>query len=125
MLTDTRKKTEFSITANAVRDNARPTNQFVIAEGRFALVDWTIRNEGTEIVQVSASGLKLLTADDYEVEQDTFIGYPGPELQFSLTLGPGQVSRGWMAYDVPRGAVLKSVIYHPYGSPQFIIANLP
>lgn len=116
----------FSITVNAVIDPSPSTNQFNTPKGRWVVVDWTIKNEGTANVDISTSYLKLLTADSFEVDRGNHAGHKTPELDYgSGTLGPGQSTRGFIAYDVPTGAKVTAAIYHPLGSPQLPIATLP
>lgn len=115
----------FSITVNKVTDPSRSTNQFNAAQGRWVLVDWTVTNEGTANLQLSTLDLKLLTRDNFEIGRGNHAGHPEPQIDAFPTLGPGQSIRGFYAYDVPTGALLTGAIYHPTGSPQLLVANLP
>jgi hypothetical protein len=115
----------FSITLNAIRDPATSSNQFNRPSGRWVVLDWTIRNEGTENASFVGLDLKILTTEDFVIGRGNHAGHPEPQLDAFPTLGPGQAIRGFAAYDVPAAAGLKAAIYHPSGSPQFIVAELP
>jgi hypothetical protein len=112
-----------AVTVNAFEDGVRSPNPRQVPTGRWAIVDWTIKNEGTTTVSVNRLHFKLQTTDGYVIERDgTTIREPDLDTE---RLGPGQIVRGWLAYDVPTGQVLKSIIYQPSGAPQFVVVDLP
>jgi hypothetical protein len=110
------------VTVNAVEDNARPAQYQSAAKGRYLLVDWTIKKNGSEDFQVSRLDFKLQTSDGFVVDQ-TFTTVREPDLD-TATLGPGQLARGWLTYDVPAGKPVVSAIYQPGRARQFVIADL-
>jgi hypothetical protein len=111
------------VTVNAVEDNARPGRYDRSAEGRYMVVDWTIKNDGGVDVSVNRLHFKLQTGDGFIVER-ALTTIREPDLQ-TATIGPGQTVRGWLTYDVPKGATVAAAIYQPFGARQFVIAQLP
>ncbi len=87
------------------------------------MADWTIKNEGTTEIRVNRLHFKLQTTDGYVIEREGST-IREPDLDTSR-IGPGQVVRGWLAYDVPTGQMVKTLIYQPSGARQFVVAELP
>lgn len=114
---------KIEVTVHALRDQVRSTNQFNAPQGRYVVLDWEVTNEGAKDATVSAYDFKLQTADGYLFTEANHAGLPQPEIA-STTLGQGQNVRGFVAYDVPIDAALKSAIYQPSGQRQFVIADL-
>jgi hypothetical protein len=110
------------VLVNAVEDNVPPRRNDDPAMGRYFLVDWTLKNEGAEDFRVSVFDVKLQTSDGFVIDRTVF-EVREPELR-STTLGPGQVIRGWLTYDVPRSKPVSSAIYQPGSARQFVIADL-
>ena len=112
-----------AVTANSVRDSFQAASQYNKAKGRWTVIDWTITNRGGTTVNVSPYDFRLQTTDGFVVMKGNHGGMPAPEL-WGGKLSPGQTERGFVAYDVPAGSVLKSAIYEPLANPQFVIASL-
>lgn len=112
------------ITAHTVQDNAQSTNPFNAAKGRWVLVEWRVTNDGVRDRQLFSPHLKLLTADNFVITPGNHAGHPEPWLGIS-TLGPGQTVRGFIAYDVPAGQALASLIFQPSGARQLVVADIP
>lgn len=110
------------VTVNDVDDNMKPGRYDTPAEGRYVTVDWTIKNDGTTDMSVNRLDFKLQTADDFVIQRATTTTRE-PDLT-TARLGPGQTVRGWLTYDVPKGARLKAAVYQPSGARQFVIADL-
>lgn len=111
------------VTANAVLDPSPSENQFNKPQGRWVVVDWTIRNDGQADQQVSASWLKIMTQSGYVVGSGNHAGHREPGFE-SGVLGPGQLRRGFLAYDTPPDQRVKSVFFQSPGNRQFVIAEL-
>lgn len=111
------------VTVNAIEDNAKPGRYDSPAQGRYVVVDWTLKNEGNEDLSVNRLDFKLQTSDGYIVERADAI-VREPDLN-TTTLGPGQLVRGWLTYDVPAGKNISSAIYQPGRTRQFVIAEVP
>jgi len=110
-----------AITVNAVDDNVRPGRYDSAPTGRYVAVDWTIKNEGNTEVDLNRLHFKLQTADGFVIQRTGEVREPGLKTD---TVGPGQIVRGWLTYDVPSGAKVVSAIYQPPGAQQFVIAEL-
>lgn len=115
--------TRLLVTAHRVRDDVKSTNQFSKPEGRYVVVEWSVKNDGQANFDFRSSHLKLLTVDDFIIEREFVAGLPEPDLD-SGVVGPGQTVRGFLPYDVPKDQKLKSAIFHGSGSPQILIADL-
>lgn len=114
---------DVEVTVHGVRDQVRSTNQFNVPKGRYVVLDYEIKNDASEIWDVSEYDFVLQTADGYVYHEANHAGLPDPELS-SAHLGQGQRVRGFVAYDVPVDAVLQSAIYQPAGVKQFVVADL-
>jgi hypothetical protein len=112
-----------TVTVNAIIDPAQSTNKYNQPKGRFVVIDWTLRNDGSIGHVVSIYEFKLQTADGFLYDRGMSAGLPQPDV-ISGTVAEGQTVRGYVSYDVPAGAVLKSAIYQPLGNRQFVIADL-
>jgi hypothetical protein len=110
-----------AITVNAVEDNVPPGRFDDAPTGRYVAVDWTIKNEGVIGADINRLHFKLQTADGFVIQRASEVREPGLKTD---TIGPGQVVRGWLTYDVPPGARVVSAIYQPPGAQQFLIAEL-
>jgi Domain of unknown function (DUF4352) len=111
-----------AVTANAFEDAASSSNPRRVPDGRWAVVDWTVKNEGSTEVNVNRLNFKLQTTDGHLIERSA-LGIREPDLE-TERLGPGQIARGWLTYDVPAGLTIKSLVYQPAGAPQFVIAEV-
>jgi hypothetical protein len=111
------------VTVFSVKDNAKSTNQFNTPKGRWVVTEWEVKNEGTTDAKLFRGDFKLQTADGSLVTYGNGAGHPEPELDTD-TLGPGQRTRGYLAFDVPSGKGLAAAIYQPSGARQFVIADL-
>ena len=113
-----------AITAHDVTDPAQSSNRFNAPDGRYVVVDWSIKNEGVVDFDPGYGDFKIQTADGFVVQRGNHAGHRAPQLD-TAKLAPGQQVRGFLAYDVPAGQVLKALIYQPSGGRQFVIAELP
>jgi len=112
-----------ALTVNAVNDPVQSSNQFNKPNGRWVLVDWTIKNEGTIDFDPTFIDFKLQTADGFLITRGNSAGHRTPQLD-TAKIAPGQLARGYLVYDVPAGQALKAAIFQPAGARQFVIADL-
>lgn len=113
-----------AITAHGITDPVQSSNRANNPSGRWVLIDWSIKNEGTIDFDPGYSDFKLQTMDGFLVQRGNAAGHQRPQLD-TARLAPGQQARGYLVYDVPAGQVIKSLIYQPIGGRQFVIAELP
>jgi hypothetical protein len=111
-----------AVTVMAVTDPVRSTNERHQASGRWVVLDWEVKNEGTTNFYANALHLKLQTVDNFVIDRGSHLGFPEPRFD-SGTIGPGQGVRGYLAYDGPAGQRLKSAIFQAGNSPQFVIVD--
>jgi hypothetical protein len=109
------------ISVGSLRDGVTSSNQFNRPRGRWAVLNWQVRNEGTSSFTVNPLYLQLQTQDDSLFEKGNHAGLPEPSFPL-VTLGPGQSVRGYVAYDLPRGQRVKAAVFQRYGSPLFTVA---
>jgi len=113
-----------AVTVHSIADPAQSTNRFNTPDGRWVLVDWSIKNEGTIDFDPGYTDFKLQTADGFLITRGNFTGHRTPQLD-TAKLAPGQQARGFLVCDVPAGQAVQSLIYQPTGGRQFIIAEFP
>ena len=113
---------KLTVTVNAIVDPAPSSFKYNQPKGRFVVLDWSIRNDGSIEHAVSPFAFQLQTADGFMYRFGISAGLPQPDMH-SGSVGPGQSMRGYLAYDVPAGSTLKSAIYQPLGNRQFVIAG--
>lgn len=89
---------------------------------KFSAFDITMRNEGSTLVKFSTLDFKVQTAEGFLTDYATR-RVREPTLDDD-PLGPGQVSRGWLAFQTLRDQQLESVIFQPSGSQQWVVADL-
>ena len=112
-----------ALTVNSVADPVESTNSFNQPQRRFVLVDWTATNEGTVNFDPFRGNFKLQTADGFLVDPGNHAGHREPDLATGV-LGPGQLVRGFLVYDVPAGQRIRAAIFQPTGGRQFVVAEL-
>lgn len=108
------------VTVMGIEDDVAPGKYAQPAKGRYVAVDWSLKNDGAVDVEVNRLDLKIQTSDNHVLQRGTVIREPDLD---TSKLGPGQAMRGWLTYDVPRGARVRSAIYQPFGARQFVIAD--
>ena len=111
------------VTSQGAICDAASSNQFNRPNGRWVVIDWQITNDGSENVNVNPFDFVVQTTDGFIIEPGNGAGLPEPQLDLT-TLGQGETARGYVVYDVPRNAKIRSLIYQPPGQKQFIIAGV-
>lgn len=112
------------VTVHGVTDPAESSNQFNKPKGRWALVDWSVKNEGQSNFNVNLLSFKLQTTDGFLYDFGNHAGLREPQLQGSGSLGPGQTVRGYLAYDVASDHKLKSAVFQQFMGRQIVIADI-
>jgi len=110
------------ITVMAAEDNVKPGRFDRPADGRYMVVDWLVKNEGTVAVDLNRLDFKLQTGEGYVLQRASAV-VREPDLA-TAKIGAGQFMRGWLTYEVPNGARATFAIYQPSGTRQVIIADL-
>jgi hypothetical protein len=113
-----------TITVNSVSDYAQPTNQWNDSDGRWVVVEWTIRNDGIVSYDFNALSLKIQTVDDYIYDLGNQAGHREPQLRLARTLEVGDVEGGFLAYNIGTHRALKAALFQPVGSRTLAIADL-
>jgi hypothetical protein len=112
-----------ALTVNGTADNVQGRPTFMRPQGRWYAIDWTIKNEGTTDFHVNRLYFKIQTPDGFLIERAAYQARE-PDL-VTNSLGPGQMMRGWLTYDVPAGQSVKAAIFQAGASRQFVVADLP
>lgn len=111
-----------SLTVNAVSDDVPPVRSGSRPQGRYAVVDWTIKNDGAGDIELNRLDFRVQTDNGYVIQRaGETLREPGLNTD---KLGAGQAVRGWLSYDIPSDQRIAAVIYQPSGSRQFVIAEL-
>ncbi len=108
------------VTVHRLTDPARSSNQFNKPDGRWVLVEATVENIGTDSYSFNPLSLKLQTDESYSYTRGNHAGHSEPDLRLT-TLGPGQKTRGYLAFDVPGSQRITALLFETYGSPQVVV----
>jgi hypothetical protein len=111
------------ITAHSITDPAVSRNRFNEPRGRWVVVEWEAQLQGSGPADARSIDLKVQTANGFVIEDGNHAGHPEPEFELD-TLAPGQRVRGYLAYDVPLGQPVTSLILTTPGRPQQVVAQL-
>jgi len=111
----------FAAFAHEVVDNAPPlkfsTGRCCLAEpkagNRWVALDISIEDSGTGEVSINSLYAKIKTADNREYVAITSGSFE-PNLALAK-LQPGDVTRGWLFFEIPTGAAISTFTYAPSG----------
>lgn len=112
---------QLTITVNAVRDPS-PYKLYVTNPEHVIAIDWTVANTGSVKLPVALYELKVQTSDGWVSSGN--LANDAPARIENVTLGPGQMQRGFTLHNLPAGSRAATAFYQTSSGTQRLVADL-
>ena len=118
-LGDTVQKSGYTLSAVAVSDPATPGRFYKPASGKNLIaVEVVVGNVSGHKITVNSLGFVLVDQDGFVYKSE--LGALDKELEL-VEIGPGEKVKGWVAFQVPTGAIGNSIRYQNSSYPEIVL----